>query len=52
MPKLPYIEISQLICCANQLTGFYMTATLAFNELSTENLRSFIKKRKKMILIY
>ena len=25
----------QMICRANQLTGFYMMATLAFNELST-----------------
>ena len=25
-PKLPYIETSQLICSANQLTGFYMMA--------------------------
>ena len=24
------MEISQLICTANQLTGFYMRATLAF----------------------
>ena len=24
---------NQLICCANQLTGFYMRATKAFNEL-------------------
>ena len=29
----PHIETSQLICCANQLTGFYMRATLAFNGL-------------------
>ena len=27
----PHIETSQLICCANQLTGFYMRATLALN---------------------
>ena len=27
------IETSQLVCCANQLTGFYMRATLAFNGL-------------------
>ena len=27
------MEISQLICIANQLAGFYMRATLAFNEL-------------------
>ena len=26
-------ETSQLICSANQLTGFYMMTTLAFNEL-------------------
>ena len=33
--------------CANQLTGFYMRATLAFNELrtklKTEDLQSLIK---------
>ena len=29
----PHIETSQLICCANQGTGFYMRATLAFNGL-------------------
>ena len=28
-----YMETSQLICYANQLTGFYMMATLAFNEI-------------------
>ena len=28
------IETSQLICSANQLTGFYMIATLVFNELN------------------
>ena len=28
-----HIETSHLICRANQLTGFYMMATLAFNEL-------------------
>ena len=33
MPVLPHIETSQLICCANQLTGFCMGATLAFNGL-------------------
>ena len=31
-----YIETSQLISFANQLTGFYMTATLTFNELKFE----------------
>ena len=29
-----HIEPSQLICSASQLTGFYMMATLAFNELT------------------
>ena len=28
-----HIETSQLVCRANQLTGFYMVSTLAFNEL-------------------
>ena len=27
------IETSQIICRANQFTGFYMMGTLAFNEL-------------------
>ena len=29
----PHIETSQLICKANQLTGFYMRVTLALNGL-------------------
>ena len=29
----PHIETSQLICCAHQLTGFYMRETLTFNGL-------------------
>ena len=32
----PYIETSQLICCANQLTLFYMRVTLAVNGLILE----------------
>ena len=32
-----HIETSQLICKANQLTGFYMMATYAFNELMAGN---------------
>ena len=28
-----HIETSQLICSPNQLTGFYMIATMAFNDL-------------------
>ena len=31
--KVIIIETSQLICSANQLAGFYMMATLTFNEL-------------------
>ena len=31
-----HIETSQLICSANQLTGFYIMATLALNELILE----------------
>ena len=31
----PHKETSQLICCANQLTSFYMGATLVFNGLIT-----------------
>ena len=37
-----HIETSQLICKANQLTGFYMMATLPFNELS--NTEAELKK--------
>ena len=32
-----HIESSQLICRANQLTGFYMMVTLAFNELTKQS---------------
>ena len=32
---------SQLICSANQLTGFYMMATLAVNELNVFNAEIF-----------
>ena len=36
-----HIEASQLIYRSNQLTGFYMVITLAFNELSNSSpLRS------------
>ena len=37
---LPHIETSQLICFANQLTGFYMRAALAFNGLMPDEIRS------------
>ena len=30
----PHIETTQLICTAIHLTGFYMSATLAFNRLN------------------
>ena len=30
-------QLSQLICCASQLTGFYMRAILTFNGLSKFN---------------
>ena len=36
MLVLPSIETSQLICTANQLTGFYMRAALAFNGLNED----------------
>ena len=32
--SFPHIEISQLICCVNHLTGFYIRATMAFNGLN------------------
>ena len=41
----PHIETSQLICIANQLTGFYMRATLALNELNL-----FYKKQSEVYL--
>ena len=34
MPVLPSTETSQLICCANQLTGFYMRARLVLHGLT------------------
>ena len=40
-----HIETSQLICRANQLTGFYMVATLALNELQVDSGR-----QKKLVL--
>ena len=33
MPVLPSYSNQSIICCANQLTGFYMRATLALNGL-------------------
>ena len=39
----PHIEISQLICTANQLNGFYMSATLAFNGLKEGHVQRSIQ---------
>ena len=39
----PHIETSQLICCANQLTGFYMRVTLAFNRLNQNSAGLIVK---------
>ena len=41
-----HIETSQLICRANQLTGFYMMATLAFNEL----IRLILEKKLEPVM--
>ena len=41
-----HIETSQLICRANQLTGFYMMATLAFDELT----RALCEKRNTEVV--
>ena len=38
----PHIETSQLICPPNQLTGFYIRATLALNGLMNDPLLNFI----------
>ena len=40
-----HIETSQLICYANQLTGFYMRATLVFNGLRVVLLLSSVKQK-------
>ena len=37
-----HTETSQLICSANQLTGFYMMATSAFNELKRFYMMCFL----------
>ena len=36
--RVTHLETSQLICCANQSTGFYTRATLEFNGLITQIL--------------
>ena len=44
MPVLPHIKTRQLICSANQLTGFYMRATLAFNGITRTLSLAFVHK--------
>ena len=38
----PHTETSQLICCANHLTGFYKRAILAINGLNDVTIHIFI----------
>ena len=38
------METSQLICRANQLTGFYMMGTLVVKRLMTKSVNYFCKK--------
>ena len=40
----PHIKTSQLVCYANQLTGFYMRTTLAFNGLKSNNYGDTFKR--------
>ena len=44
----PRIETSQLICCANQLTGFYMKKTMALNGLKLDSNICGVHKSTKM----
>ena len=47
----PHIETSQLIFCANQLTGFYMRVTLATNGLNNpEYLQESVKQLSRLRL--
>ena len=50
-----HIETSQLICCANQLIGLYMRATLALNGLNLywrqRSLATF-QKKKRILTIF
>ena len=48
-----HIEIIQLIFCANQLTGFYTRATLAFNGLNTPlKTLTFIEPDEFLLLLW
>ena len=46
----PHIETSQLICTANQFTGFYMRATLTFNGINTVDQSTIHKKLRHRAL--
>ena len=52
MPVLPSYrnQSTDLLCCANQLTGFFMRATLAFNGLSKGKVSSLENKKKNQSL--
>ena len=43
------LETSQMICKANQLTGSYMKATLAFNELMRPLIQPFKRQPHKIV---
>ena len=49
MPVLPSYR-NQSICFANQLTGFYMSATLAFNGLYCYALNISLNTRKTQLI--
>ena len=38
-------QSTDLLCCANHLTGFFMTATLAFNGLNKGKISSLENKK-------
>ena len=48
----PHIETNQLICRANQLTGFYMMGTLVVKgliEIYVDNILIFLALKQKKI---
>ena len=47
MPVLPHIETSQLICTENQLTSFYMRATLALKGLISVGTNSELVRNRR-----
>ena len=55
----PHIETSELICYANQLTGFYMRATLALDGLMTlfhqkhtgSAIKTFVNGKKVLVIL-